>query len=494
MMANIQPAGETTANRRRKVSTRTKILFASGTLQEGCVTAAGITTVIFYNQVLGVSPSLVGTAFLIVSILDAITDPLIGTWSDQLQSAWGRRHPFMLASCIPIAVSFYFLYQPPEGLSEFALFAWLTAFLSFLRLGQTFYQVPHDALGAELTDDHEERTSVFGFDSVMGMVLGLVMSGLVLAVIFPTEEGGPNGLLNPAGYLIMAIAGIPTIFLSVLLCTLGTLDQVAFLQKIDSRKKFLVKDYLAELQLLLSNPSYVGACLSLLTLFIGLGVISVVAGYAYIYVFDFSSEDMFWAGVVKLPGVLVALPLLYFLSRRFEKRDIFIYISIFCAFLVSSPHILRLFDFFPANDASTILLAVYGPLFLAYLVMPVSFIVVDSQLADVADDHELRVGKRSEGIIFAVRSFGKKATMGIGGMLAGFGLEWINFPANAAEVGVGTETIDGLLILNGPVYFVCYLAGTMFMFLYRIDKKRHDQILSELELRRASEEEAVGTV
>ena len=87
--------GDELKDRRRKVPIRTKLLFASGTLQEATVTAGGITTMLFYNQVLGVSPALVGMAFLIVSILDAVADPIVGLWSDRFHSRWGRRHPFM---------------------------------------------------------------------------------------------------------------------------------------------------------------------------------------------------------------------------------------------------------------------------------------------------------------------------------------------------------------------------------------------------------------
>ena len=100
---------EATATRRRKLSVKTKLLFASGALQEAVVTAGAIVTVLFYNQVLGISPALAGTAFLIASIVDAISDPLIGAVSDRFRSRWGRRHPFMFASALPIAVSFYFL-------------------------------------------------------------------------------------------------------------------------------------------------------------------------------------------------------------------------------------------------------------------------------------------------------------------------------------------------------------------------------------------------
>ena len=95
-------------NRRRKLSVRTKVLFASGALQEAVVTAGSIATVLFYNQLLGVSPGLVGTAFLIASAFDALSDPLIGAFTDRFRSKWGRRHPFMFASALPIGSVFTF--------------------------------------------------------------------------------------------------------------------------------------------------------------------------------------------------------------------------------------------------------------------------------------------------------------------------------------------------------------------------------------------------
>ena len=461
-------------------------------MQEATITAGGIATVLFYNQVLGVAPSLVGTAFLIVSIIDAVSDPLIGTLSDRLQSRWGRRHPFMFASALPIGIAFYFLYQPIDGLGEVGLFVWLTAFLALLRLGQTFYLIPHDALGAELTDDYEERTSIFGYNNVAEMILSMVLAAVVLVVIFPTEEGGPNGLLNEARYIILAMAGAPTIVFSVLLCTFGTLDQLKYMQKVEIGEKFVVRGYFKEIGTLLRNPSYLAACLSLLTIFIGLGIIGVVANYAYIYAFDFSSEDMFWAGMAKLPGVFVALPLLYFLSKHFQKKHIVIFTTLIMATIVSLPHTLRLIGFFPPNDSPFILFAVFGPLLLGYMLFPVSYIVIDSQLADIADEHELKAGKRREGVIFAVRSFGKKATQGVGGLIAGFGLEIIDFPDNAAEVGVAADTIDGLLILNGPVYLAIYIVGISFMLMYRISRERHAEILKELETRREAASNAGG--
>jgi Na+/melibiose symporter-like transporter len=64
---------------------------------------------------------------MVTLMFDAICDPLIGEWSDHLRSRWGRRHPFMHASAVPIAFAFYFLWNPPHGWSNQSLFIYLVS-------------------------------------------------------------------------------------------------------------------------------------------------------------------------------------------------------------------------------------------------------------------------------------------------------------------------------------------------------------------------------
>ncbi|MDE0350462.1 MAG: MFS transporter, partial [Gammaproteobacteria bacterium] len=187
---------ESPANpRRRRISARTKLAFSSGSLEQAMVGAAGVATMIYYNQVLGVSPGLCGTAFLIASIVDAVSDPLVGALSDSVRTRWGRRHPFMFLSAFPLAVCFYLMYQPPDGLSEQGLFLWFTVTMVGVRLAKTFYAVPHSALGAELTDDYNERTSVWGWNWIVGLVGVVVLGVFVMFVIFPSTPDYANGLL-----------------------------------------------------------------------------------------------------------------------------------------------------------------------------------------------------------------------------------------------------------------------------------------------------------
>jgi Na+/melibiose symporter-like transporter len=138
------------------------------------------------------------------------------------------------------------------------------------------------------------------------------------------------------------------------------------------------------------------------------------------------------------------------------------------------------------------LYALFGPLLVGFMIFAVSVIIIDSQLVDVADEHELQTGARSEGVIFSVRSFGNKATHGVGGFVAGFGLEYIGFPENAEVGSLAPETVTGLLFMNGPLYLMIYLLAVFSMTFYRIDKKRHAEILTELEARREAASSAGG--
>ena len=137
--------------RSRRISLRTKLAFSAGSVEEAMVGAASFATMLFYNQVLGLSASLCGVVFLIASVVDGVSDPIVGAFSDRFKSRWGRRHPLMLFSALPLAISFYCLYQPPDGLTETGLFGWFLTFMVLMRTAKTFYTVPHAALGAEMT-------------------------------------------------------------------------------------------------------------------------------------------------------------------------------------------------------------------------------------------------------------------------------------------------------------------------------------------------------
>ena len=184
----------------------TKFAYGIGQLAEGLKNSALSTFVLFYyNQVLGLSGTLAGTAILIALLFDAVSDPLAGSLSDNWQSRWGRRHPFMYASALPLGIAFFFLFSPPEGLSEFSLFLWLTVTVVLTRGAMTLYHVPHIALGAELSEDYDERTQIVSYRYFLGFAGYLVAYYLGFGVFFKDTAEFPRGQFNVDAYAPLCI-------------------------------------------------------------------------------------------------------------------------------------------------------------------------------------------------------------------------------------------------------------------------------------------------
>jgi Na+/melibiose symporter-like transporter len=490
-----KPMGEALYDSRSRLSLATKLTYSSGSIQNAMMLAAAITTLLYYNQVLGLSPSLCGTAFLIASIVDAVSDPLVGALSDGFRSRWGRRHPFMLLSALPFAVSIYLLYQPAGGLTETGLFIWLTTFSVLVRLSFTFFNVPYLALGAELTDDYHERTSLWGWFWAVSMAAAAALSWVVLLAVFPSTPEYENGLLNQGRYPVLAAMAAVVVFASIVFCTFGTRHQIPSLHAADSTRPG-VKEYLENLGQLLINRSFISVCASWLTIAAGKGVFGVVVIYTWIYCYGISTEDLAILVLLKIPGALIVVPLSVFMmvplsvfmTRRLDKKGTMITISLLAAAFVASPHVARLFGVFPGSESFLFLPLLFGSVFAGNAIEPVTNVVADSQLTDVCDDHELKTGVRAEGVVFSVRAFAMKATAGLGGLIGGIGLEVIGFPEDAGASELASEVVNGLLFIAGPFYFLIFVVGALFMAMYRLNEKRLEEIQALLEERRRANE------
>ena len=126
-----------------------KVSYGVGQAAEGIKNAAfNVFVFFYYTQVLGLPTVYTGIAIGIALAVDSITDPLIGSLSDNWQGSSGRRHPFLYVSILPLGLFFIGLFNPPE-LEEFILYLWLTVFSVGTRSMMTLYYEPHVSLGAE---------------------------------------------------------------------------------------------------------------------------------------------------------------------------------------------------------------------------------------------------------------------------------------------------------------------------------------------------------
>ena len=104
---------------------------------------------LYYSQVLELSAIVVGLVLGVAIVVDAVSDPIVGSLSDNFKSRLGRMHPFILFSIIPTTLSMFALFSPPETLSTLGLTAWLFTWTIAIRICFSFYGVPLGASHAQ---------------------------------------------------------------------------------------------------------------------------------------------------------------------------------------------------------------------------------------------------------------------------------------------------------------------------------------------------------
>ena len=125
-------------------------------------------------------------------VIDAVSDPVVGSFSDNLRSRLGCRHPLMYAAALPLASSLWETFAPPGGLGEVGLFCWLLFFTISTRVALTFFLIPWNAMFAEFTDDYVERTAIVTYRYALGWAGGIGFTFLTWSFIFPSTEAYPS--------------------------------------------------------------------------------------------------------------------------------------------------------------------------------------------------------------------------------------------------------------------------------------------------------------
>jgi GPH family glycoside/pentoside/hexuronide:cation symporter len=134
----------------------------------------------FYSDVVLVPLGYIALAIAVARALDALTDPLMGWLSDRTQTRWGRRKPYMFVGAPLAALCFLALFTPPVRLGPIQASVWFGVMFGLWFLFHTVYDVPRNALGAELTLDYNERSRLFGVQSIF-IALGTIVASVLPA-------------------------------------------------------------------------------------------------------------------------------------------------------------------------------------------------------------------------------------------------------------------------------------------------------------------------
>ena len=463
---------------------RLKLAYGTGEMAKGVEDAAtNLFVLFFFSQVLGLPGWVVGAAMGLALVIDAVTDPLMGSWSDGFHHRWGRRHPFLLASALPVGLSFALLFSPP-ALGPVGLTLWAGAFLIAHRLALTVFFVPHMALGAELSSDYDERTRIAGIRVFFTYLGAAIFVAVARGVFFKPTAAFPDGQLDPSVYpKLGAVFGVFMVVV-VLASTLGTWRTIPGLPRPaagpDPRGELGLRRLLAEQREAYHSRGFAVLVVSLLCFFVARGVALSLDLYVGTYFWGLGSDAVALPGVALL-GILVGSPLSMLLAGRLDKRDLFVGGMAIYALLTMAPPLLHVLGLFPGGAAlKPTLLAT---LFLSGIVGAAATVAAGSMLADIADEHELATGRRQEGLFFGALSFARKASTGAGTILGGVFLSAIAFPTQAEPGSVDPSLVTAVGLCAGPGTAIFGVAGVWIARRYRADRAAHAAVQASLAAR-----------
>ncbi len=460
-------------------SLRTKLFYGFGSIAFG-IKDNGFQTILllFYNQVMHLPPARVAGILFAALCIDALFDPIIGQFSDNLRTRWGRRHPLLYLSALPVAISYLLLWNPPHW-SQGALLIYLFIVAVVVRTFISFYEIPSSALNPELTGNYDQRTALSSYRVFFAWTGGMTMYLLALGVFLKPDATHKVGQLNETGYSLYGITAAVLMFAAILISALGTHKFIPILRQPPARAPS-IWEYARQMWETVYNRAFLTLMLAQIAFGAATGLVFAMAIYLGTYFWELSSAKIVILGfgtvVAFVMAFLIALPVGKRLGKRMGAVTLFatgLFISIF-------PVLLRLLGVFWSNGSPWLVPTLFVFAVISGAMTIASSILMSAMLADVVEDSELKTKRRSEGLFFAGNSFMAKAVSGLGILLSGMLLGFVGFPSNAVPGHVDPTIIRNMALVYLPSVVLLYGLGILIISRFPIDRKDHEENLRKL--------------
>jgi glycoside/pentoside/hexuronide:cation symporter, GPH family len=425
-----------------------------------------------YNVALGVSPGWVGTVLALSRVWDAVTDPLVGHWSDRITTRWGRRKPFIFLGAMLSGLFFASIWWFPRGLTDmqYLLYYIVTSMLFYFAL--TVFSVPWYALGYELSEDYDERTRLMGFASFLGPA-GQIM----VAWLYP--------LTQQKAFFADTIDGVRFVGLGAGLLLAGFGLATVFMVKErppppakTGRAAVAKPSFWAGVKAAAQNRPFVILTSAFTLVVVGTSMVGGLGFYVHTY--------YLYGGDTKLGGELTAqnmtimlvcavafTPVVVRLSTRFGKK------AVFTAALVWG--LLRASSLWFLLDPEHPQLALVNG-FLWGVDNAAVFMLCHAMIADVCDVDQLKSGERREGLFGALYGWVFKTGLALAFAVSGYILVVVGFNRDFG----GAQPAETLFLMKlsycgVPALF--FLLALLIFVRYPITRAMANSVREQLDAR-----------
>lgn len=454
-----------------------KIAYAVGEIAyaTGPGTAIPFWYTIFLTDIARLDLRLVSLFWVVVTIWDAVNDPLFGVLSDRTRTRWGRRRPYLLFGAVPFGVTFALLWLVPAVESQAALFAYYTVVYILFEASFTAVSCPYVALTPELTHDHDERTSLVTYRMAFNIGASLaapLLFGLVIFPMFPARDPRAFRVIG----LICGAISIPPF----LIAFLATRERSEFQEEsalpLWNSLRFVLRNVAFRYTLAIRILSWMPVVIA-----------QAIFAYFLIYWTGMTEDETSLVQAAIMVVALLCLPLVLWLARRLEKKTAYIIAAASWAVVMLA-----------------ILLVPQGAKAPAYVIaalagfgVSAAHLLPRAMEPDVLEVDELMSGRRQEGAYTGVAVFvDKLARALILGLLPAV-LYWSGYVQPTAADPVPPQPASALRALQLLISILPALLLAVSILVaqrYPITRQRYAEIHQKLVARRLRGKTSVADV
>ncbi len=415
---------------------------------------------IFMTDVVGVMPGIAAIALFIGRSWDYINDPIVGNLSDRARTRWGRRRPFILFGLVPFAITFALLWWKPPLNNQIYLVAFYALAYILYDTSATIVYTPYFALSPDITSDYDERTKLTSFQMFF-VILGSLVAYTLPMMVIKTTTPDSTGRMALMGIIFGVVAALPLLFVFF-----GTKERVEFSEEMDKPK------FIASFKAALKNRPFVFAAVIYLFTWLSMNIVEANILFYLKYIVQKETLSSLLMGVMFITAI-ISIPLWEYFSRRFNKRNAYIYGVGFWAVV----QILLI-----TLSSSTPLYLIIFLCFLAGIGVGAAHVLPWSIIPDAVEWDEYHTGERHEGMFYSLVMLLAKIANSVAVPFSLMVLQLTGYIPNSTSQP--QSALLGIRLVIGPVPAVLLIGGIIFAIFYPLSREKHQQIVKELEERR----------
>lgn len=417
------------------------LLYGLGELGTSCIDIfLKVYLLLYFNLILGLSPSLTSLAIGLGVLWDALLDPWIGVYSDYYFRRHGHRKLPVYAATVAAAGLFFVMWRIPH-ISEFLTFVLLFVVSSLLNSAISLFSVPYIAVANDVEPRNEKRKIWIGWRMAFFNLGSFV--GLVVPAYFLTRKFTIPTVVDPSWAYKEAVNVLLVI---MLVCSFVSVFAVYF-RRPAADTRLLKNDGHEHVKLfdLVRDRKFLRMIISYFVVNCGVGLNSALALYYYKDYLGFSEQQTQTILLGFLLMFTLSIPLWIFLVRYYDKRWLIIWGALLMGLftVVSFPH-------FRGVSFETIFFLVSG---VAGLLVGVA-VILEIYLSDFLKEKEDLTGQNVAGQYLGIWKMSSKISRAVAISLAGPILELAGNTQTLADYfgwGVGLFFVLAGVVMCLPV-------------------------------------------